>query len=167
MRETRLQKNYLVSAFKATVSQRFPAQKDALTAALAARLAQLRAENADASKKKQRHLEGQILPGIAVYETLQTVMPRNEALQTVHGYVEQRAWKLKKAFLKLMRIPGLYRKVPGIFGKQTPKLFVVTAGFAAHEIQITDKVLRIDMIQCPYHYTCVKYSCPELCRWLL
>ena len=88
-----MQKNYLVSAFKATVSQRWPAQKDALTAALAARLAQLRAENADASKKKQRHLEGQILPGIAVYETLQTVMPRNEALQTVHGYVEQRAWK--------------------------------------------------------------------------
>lgn len=118
-----MQKNYLVSAFKATVSQRFPAQKDALTAALAARLAQLRAENADASKKKQRHLEGQILPGIAVYETLQTVMPRNEALQTVHGYVEQRAWKLKKAFLKLMRIPGLYRKVPGIFCKETPKLF--------------------------------------------
>ena len=74
-----MQKNYLVSAFKATVSQRCPAQKDALTAALAARLAQLRAENADASKKKQRHLEGQILPGIAVYETLQTVLPKDEA----------------------------------------------------------------------------------------
>lgn len=148
-----MQKNYLVSAFKATVSQRFPAQKDALTAALAARLAQLRAENADASRKKQRHLEGQILPGIAVYETL----------QTVHGYVEQRAWKLKKAFLKLMRIPGLYRKVPGIFCKETPKLFGETAGFAAREIQTSGGVWRIDMTRCPYHDACVRYGCPELC----
>ena len=129
----------------------------------AARLAQLRAENADASKKKQRHLEGQILPGIAVYETLQTVMPRNEALQTVHGYVEQRAWKLKKAFLKLMRIPGLYRKVPGIFCKETPKLFGETAGFAAREIQTSGGVWRIDMTRCPYHDACVRYGCPELC----
>ena len=29
-----------------------------------------------------------------------------------------------------MRIPGLYKKVPGIFSEQTPKLFGVTAGFA-------------------------------------
>lgn len=155
-----MQKNYLVSAFKATVSQRFPAQKDALTAA---RLAQLRAENADASREMQRHLEGQILPGIAVYETLKTVMPRNEALQTVHGYVEQRAWKLKKAFLKLMRIPGLYRKVPGIFCKETPKLFGETAGFAAREIQTSGGVWRIDMTRCPYHDACVRYGCPKLC----
>ena len=159
-----MQKNYLVSAFKATVSQRFPAQKDALTAALAARLAQLRAENADASKKKQRHLEGQILPGIAVYETLQTVMPRNEALQTVHGYVEERAYRLKKIFLRLMRIPGLYKKVPGIFAAQTPKFFGISAGFEANEIRTTGGVWRIDMTRCPYHDECVRCGCPELCH---
>ena len=58
---------------------------------------------------KRRHLESQILPGIAAYEMLQTVMPKDEALRTVHGYVEKRAWQLKKMFLRLMRIPGLYR----------------------------------------------------------
>ena len=156
-------KNYLVSAFDATLSQRFPAQAEALKAAFEARLAQLRAENAGASKEKQRHLEGQILPGIAAYEVLQTVLSKEEALQTVHGYVEARAWKLKRIFLKLMRIPGLYRKVPGIFCKQTPKLFGETAGFAARELQTGGGVWRIDMIRCPYHDTCVKYGCPELC----
>lgn len=124
----------------------------------------LRSENRDASKEKQRHPEKQILPGIAIYETLQAVMSKDKAPQSVHGYTEQHAHKMKKVFLSLMQIPGLYRKVPGIFGKQTPKLFGVTAGFAAHEIQVTDKVWRIDMIQCPYHDTCVKYGCPELCR---
>ena len=51
----------------------------------------LLAENADASKEKQYHLKRQILPGIAAYETLQRVMPKEEALQTVHGYVEEPA----------------------------------------------------------------------------
>ena len=158
-----MKKNYLVAAFETTLSQKFPSQADTLKATFEARLNQLRSENASASPELQRHLEGQILPGIAVYETLQTVLPKGEALSTVHGYVEQRAWRLKQAFLKLMRLPGLYRKVPGIFSTQTPKLFGETAGFAAREIQTTGGVWRIDMTKCPYHDACVRYGCPELC----
>ena len=37
----------------------------------------------DNTNEKLRHPEGQILPGIAIYETLQTVMPKNKALQTL------------------------------------------------------------------------------------
>ena len=81
----------------------------------------------------------------------------------VHGYVEERAWKLKKIFLKLMKFPGFYKKVPDIFCKQTPKLFGTAAGFAAKEIQTGGGVWRIDMTQCPYHDACVRYGCPELC----
>lgn len=158
-----MRKNYLVAAFETTLSQKFPSQAETLKAAFEARLNQLRSENAGASPELQRHLEGQILPEIAVYETLLTVLSKDEALSTVHGYVEQRAWRLKKAFLKLMRLPGLYRKVPGIFSTQTPKLFGETAGFAAREIQTTGGVWRIDMTKCPYHDACVRYGCPELC----
>ncbi len=158
-----MKKNYLILAFRQTVHEQFPAREVELNAALAQRLQALRQENAGASPEKQRHLEGQILPGIAVYEILQTVMPREAALQTVHDYVEQRAWKLKRIFLGLMRIPGLYKRVPGIFSRQTPKLFGPAAGFAATELQTTGGVWRIDMTRCPYHDTCVQYGCPELC----
>lgn len=158
-----MRKNYLISAFEQTLEERFPAQAEVLRAALEARLERLRAENAGASPEKLRHLEGQILPGIAAYETLQAVMPREEALRTVHGYVEKRAWKLKRVFVKLMRIPGLYRKVPGVFSRQTPKLFGETAGFAAREIQTDGGVWRVDMIRRPYHDECVRCGCPELC----
>lgn len=158
-----MKKNYLVAAFETTLSQKFPSQAETLKAAYETRLNQLRSENAGASPELQRHLEGQILPGIVVYETLQNVLPKDEALSTVHGYVEQRAWRLKKAFLKLMRLPGLYRKVPGIFSTQTPKLFGESAGFAAREIQTAGGVWRIDMTKCPYHDACVRYGCPELC----
>ncbi len=156
--------SYLTKAFYQTAAQRFPENSASLHAAFSARLNVLRRENADASKEKLRHLESQILPGIAIYETLQTVMDKENALQTVHGYVEQHAHSTKRAFLLLMHIPGLYRKVPGIFGKQAPKLFGTAAGFAAREILVSDTVWRIDMTKCPYRDTCAKYGCPELCR---
>ena len=155
--------NYIISDFRKTAAQSFPAQAKRLNAVFEAKLRALREENAAASREMQLHLEGQILPGIAAYEALQTVMPKKDALHTVHGYVERRAWKLKKAFLALMRIPGLYKKVPGIFARQTPKFFGTKAGFAAKEIRVTDGVWRIDMTKCPYHDTCVQYGCPELC----
>ena len=90
--------------------------------------------------------------------------PVSPQLQTVHGYVEQKAWRMKRLLLKLMRIPGLYRRVPGIFARETPKLFGETAGFAARELQTTGGVWRIDMTKCPYHDACVHYGCPELCH---
>ena len=156
--------SYITLNFQQTAAQRFPARAGELNAAFEARLQALRSENAEASKEKQRHLENQILPGIAAYETLQTVMTKEEALETFHGYVEGKAWRLKKAFLKLMRIPGLYRIVPGIFARETPKLFGVTAGFAATDIQTSGGVWRIDMTKCPYHDACAQYGCPELCH---
>ena len=156
--------SYLIKAFQKTVSQRFSAETEQLNAAFFERLTILRNENDGASEEKKRHLEGQILPGIAIYETLQKVMPKDEALKTVHGYVEKRAYKMKKVFLALMQIPGLYRKVPGIFAEQAPKHFGTAAGFEAREIQVSGGVWRIDMIKCPYNDICVKYGCSELCH---
>ena len=59
-------------------------KKDAervLNAAFDARLRRraLLAEHARDIKEKQWHMKRQILPGIAAYETLQTVLPKDEA----------------------------------------------------------------------------------------
>ena len=140
-----MKESYITKNFKKTAAARFPVQAEQLNAAFYARLQALRQDNAGATKEKQRHLENQILPGIAAYEALQTVMPKDEALETIHSYVEQKARRQKKLFLRLMRIPGLYKKVPGIFSAQAPKLFGVTAGFASRDIQTTGGVWRIEM----------------------
>ena len=90
----------------------------------------LLAEKADASKEKQYHLKRQILPGIATYETLQRVMPKEETLQIVHGYVERLARTSHKQLATLLLIPGLYRRlVPGVFVKSTRSVFGPAAGF--------------------------------------
>ena len=62
-----------------------------------------------------------------------------------------------------MRFPGLYRRVPGIFAKETPKLFGKAAGFESRDIRTSGGVWRIDMTKCPYHDACVQHGCPELC----
>ena len=159
-----MKESYLTKAFRKTAHEGFPEQEAVLNSAFEKRLGELRSEHAGASGQRMRHLESQIMPGIAAYETLQTVMPKEEALQTVHGYVEEQAYRLKKTFLRLMRIPGLYKKVPDIFAKQTPKFFGISAGFEANEIRTTGGVWRIDMTRCPYHDECVRCGCPELCR---
>ena len=159
-----MKESYLAKAFRKTAHERFPEWEAMLNSAFKKRLGELRSEHAGASRQRMRHLESQIMPGIAAYETLQTVMPKEEALRTVHGYVEERAYRLKKIFLRLMRIPGLYKKVPGIFAAQTPKFFGISAGFEANEIRTTGGVWRIDMTRCPYHDECVRCGCPELCH---
>lgn len=160
----KMKENYIAADFRKTVAERFPAQAARLNAAFDARMQALRAENVGASREKKRHLERQIMPGIAAYEVLQTVMPKDEALQTVHGYVEQLAEKTHKYLSAVLRFPGLYRLVPGIFVKSTRTAFGPAAGFAAAELKTDKNTWRIDMTKCPYHDTCVQYGCPELCR---
>lgn len=100
-----MKESYLTLDFRTTVAKRFPAEAERLNAAFDARLGALRAEYAGAGKEKLMHLERQIMPGIAAYETFQTVMDKDEALRTVHGYVEQRAQGEKKNNLRLLRMP--------------------------------------------------------------
>lgn len=158
-----MKSNYIINGFQQTVQERFSAQSKALNEACMRRLAQLRVENKDASKEKQRHLEGQILPGIAVYEMLKTVMTPEEAFRTVHGYVEAYALSARKMLVGLIRLPGLYRLVPGVSVRMMHKIFNGAAGFSTKEYQTVGGVMRIDMVKCPYHETCVRYGCPELC----
>ena len=107
-----MKETYLSRDFRETAAQRFPSQAKQLNAAFDSRLNGLLAENADASKEKLYHLKRQILPGIAAYETLQTVMPKEEALQTVHGYVERLARTSYKQLAALLQIPGLTALFP-------------------------------------------------------
>ena len=154
---------YLSRDFRETVALRFPARAKELNTAFDMRLSALLAENVGASKEKQYHLKRQILPGIAAYETLQRVMPKEEALQTVHGYVERLARTSHKQLAALLHIPGLYRLVPGVFVKFTRSVSARSRALT-QRLQAGNGVWRVDMMKCPYHDTCTEYGCPELCR---
>ena len=119
-----MNETYLSRDFRDTAAQRFPAQAKQLNAAFDMCLNALLAENADASKEKQYHLKRQILPGIAAYETLQRVMPKEEALQIVHGYVERPARTSHKQLAALLHMSFLgvseTSKISSILHMQNP-----------------------------------------------
>ena len=118
-----MKETYLSRDFRETAAQCFPSQAKELNAFFDARLNVLLAENADASKEKQYHLKRQILPGIAAYETLQRVMPKEESLQTVHGYVEELARTSHKQLAALLHIPGALPPCPRRFCQIHTKRF--------------------------------------------
>ena len=78
--------SYLIPEFRETVHRRFPEREAELNAAFEKRIAGLRADTAGASKEKRQHLENQILPGIAIYETLQTI-PELKAFKPSANFV--------------------------------------------------------------------------------
>ena len=117
-----MKETYLSRDFRETAAQRFSSHAKELNAFFDTRLNALLAENADASKEKQYHLKRQILPGIAAYETLQRVMPKEEALQNVHGYVERLARTSHKQLAALLHIPGFTALSPA-FSSNPPGAF--------------------------------------------
>ena len=71
-----MKETYLSRDFRETAAQCFPSQAKELNAFFDARLNVLLAENADASKEKQYHLQRQILPGIAAYGDMQAFVQK-------------------------------------------------------------------------------------------
>ena len=115
-----MRESYLAADFRRTVRKRFPGQAEGLNAAFDVRLRTLWAESAGESRAKRRHLKSQILPGIAAYETLRTVLPQEEALRTVlpqeealrtvHGYLEAYAGRAHRLIVMLPRGNLMYQQ---------------------------------------------------------
>ena len=158
-----MKESYITKNFKKTAAARFPVQAEQLNAAFYARLQALRQDNAGATKEKQRHLENQILPGIAAYETLQTVMPKDEALETIHSYVEQKAGGRKSCFSASCAFPAFIKGAGDLLGADAEAVRR-DGGLCVAGYQTTGGVWRIDMTKCPYHDASVHYGCPELCH---
>ena len=113
-----MKKNYIVSGLEKTVREMYPDKAQELITALEKRIAVIREENSGETKDKKFHLENQIMPGIAAYETLSAVMPKEKGLDIIHGYIEDNAHRLHKTFVRIVRIPLIYKAVPWMFIKR-------------------------------------------------
>ena len=90
-----MKKNYIVSGLEKTVREMYPDKAQELITALEKRIAVIREENSGETKDKKFHLENQIMPGIAAYKTLSAVMPKEKALDIIHGYIEDNAHSIR------------------------------------------------------------------------
>ena len=128
------------------------------------RTAELLKENKNASPALQRHLQ-QILPCIAFYEVLvEKAGSKENALEIYAAWCFGKIEKMAKWIPKIMKIPGLYKKVPGIMRGMLDKLFGHAAGFDYVEVEC-ENGFAVNMTVCPYVETCKKYGCPELVQF--
>ncbi len=128
------------------------------------RTAELLEDNQNASKALMMHLE-QILPSIAFYEALLAKEGSQEkALVVFEKWCFIKIEKMAKWIPRIMKIPGLYKKVPGIMKIMLDKMFGHAAGFDYIEKEQKNG-FAVDMTVCPYVETCKKYGHPELAQF--
>ena len=128
------------------------------------RTAELVMENENISKAQMVHME-QILPCIAFYEILlEKEGSQERALEVFEQWCFCRIEKMAKIIPVLMKIPGLYKTVPGIMRGMLDKLFGHAAGFDYVEVE-QENGFAVNMTVCPYVGACEKYKCPELVQF--
>ena len=121
-------------------------------------------ENKEEPSVMDPHTKARIYPAIAIFESLlQEECTREEAAQVIYDFFDIFAAKGARFIQIMLKIPGLYKKVPNFAVKMIDQSFGKDAGFQSidhHE----KNGMHIDMIVCPYHQICKKYHCPEIVK---
>lgn len=120
-------------------------------------------ENSKESKPLRVHTESRIYPAIACFEALLAMgVERKKAVSLLTDFFRKRSTKIGEMIRRILRFPGLYRLIPKLFAKMTPKYFGEPAGFQAHFWEQSKTAVKFDMLVCPYYDICKKYGCPEI-----
>ena len=147
------------------IKQKFGEDKTkAIMADAYKRNAELLAENKDEAKCMDPHTKARIYPAISIFESLLKVgCSREEAADVIYEHFDYSAAKGAKILQTILKIPGLYKKVPSFALKMIDKSFGADAGFKAKKYDAGAN-MHIDMLVCPYHEICNKYGCPEIVK---
>lgn len=124
---------------------------------------QLCQENETEPQALRRHTRKNIYPAIAAFQAmLQEGMDRTKAADLLFTFFDHRNQPAAKVLRGILKIPGLYKRVPRLFSRMTKKYFGEAAGFRADWHCDQNDEIRFDMLVCPYQEICARYGCPEL-----
>ncbi len=120
-------------------------------------------EHQDDPPAVKQHTEGMIYGAVALYRAIQARgKSPEEALALTDEIFQELSEKGAEVIRKALKLPGLYRKVPGIFHSMVEKKYNAAAGFEIRYYDTGKGRARFDVTQCPYYRTCKEMGCPEL-----
>ncbi len=120
-------------------------------------------ENENEPKAMHSHTRAKIYPATAIFEAqMKHGVVRQVAISFIMEFCKNRSENYAKIVRKIMKIPGIYKKMPMTFGKMTKKKFGVNQNFEQTFHELSPKEMRFDMTKCPYADIFTKYDCPEL-----
>ncbi len=128
-------------------------------------LAGMKEKHKDLSAMERFHTEKKIFPYIALYQALQQVIPKEDALEALGtsslNKAEGIGLKLKET-LKSRKASVLFLNA---FAVIKDLVFGDRAGFRSKQYENGKNDIRFDMLACPYHKWFSEYGCPELCQF--
>lgn len=92
--------SYIETWFKIIISEEFPEINDELLEKYSNIKEKIFSENQNASKELMMHLESQIVPAIAMYQTLISHMEEEKLYNLIHEIVHTHAIEKRKSFEK-------------------------------------------------------------------
>lgn len=129
------------------------------------RYAELIEENKDEPKAYYTHTRQRIYPAISMFDALISEgVSRDETIEFLLGYSAFRAESMAPLVKRILKIPGLYKRVPKFFFNMTQKNFGPHMGFTSENQYVDEKEMHFDMIVCPYNDKCTQYGCPEIVK---
>ena len=115
----------------------------------------------NASEGERQHLDGTILPTVALYKALLEIDPEN-ALKSSHA-VMMNLCKMGGAVIgMLMKIPGMKSAFMWLLPRMAVNMFGESCGFQFRNYQVSRRMLKMDMTACPYCRYAEMFGCPEL-----
>lgn len=125
------------------------------------RLKEIENENRDLTKSARFHTKS-IFPRIALYQTLQKWMPKEQAFEMIRDRIWENCTGTGEKFSKITEHRILRMPFLTVFALITKKLFGSSAGFQQVFMTGTSRDLRFDITRCPYNDFFTRYGCPEL-----
>ncbi len=161
-----MSKNIFLSQAKRFLIDTYGEQKGtAIAHSALKRFKELCTENASEPKTMHQHTWVKIYPCISLLDAqIEHGISRDDALKFNFKFIEWRSYRGAEILSKFMKIPGVYKKIPTLFGNMTKKKFGARQNFDAVFYEISKKEMRFDMTKCPYADICAKYGYPEITK---
>lgn len=120
-------------------------------------------EHKDDPPAVKEHTEGMIYAGVALYRALlEKGMSPQEAFEMTDRIFEDFMEKAAAQIRMILKIPGLYRKVPKIFLTMVAKKYNLASGFKMDLYDFGKDRAKFVVTECPYFNTCKALGCPQL-----
>lgn len=115
----------------------------------------------NASKGERQHLDGTILPTVALYKALQEIDSEN-ALDIAHKVMMNLCEMAGAVAGKLMKFPGMKPAFMWLLPKMAVNMFGENCGFRYENYEVGKRILKMDMTSCPYCRYAKLLEVPEL-----
>ena len=118
---------------------------------------------ADQPASMFNHTHNNIFPVVSAFRALMADgMEREQAAKLAQDTFLELMEPIAESIRKMLKFPGLYRLMPWLWKTLMPKMFSESAGFRFRFFDKGKKVVRFDMLECPYFRVCKELDCVEL-----